>query len=139
MKFYSILLPTKDPSLYPTSSTSKVLLLIYVSTSPQTIVWKKIGRWKKPIKLWNNISKFTITTSRVTGLNFFCLWNLLSTILLVLLLISSCFFINKRYYPNIIVHLKHNIVFSYICNFAVNLNKLQSVLKSKISTAQQYY
>jgi len=51
----------------------------------------------------------------------------------------SPFFVNKRYYPNITIYPKYDIAFSWACNFAINLNKLQSILKTKISTAQQYY
>ena len=49
------------------------------------------------------------------------------------------FFANKGYYPNITVHPEHNIASFRACNFAIDLNKLQSTLKAKISVAQQYY
>jgi len=42
---------------------------------------------------------------------------------------------NKEYHLNITVHFKHNIAFSWVYNFAVDLNKLQSTLKAKISMA----
>jgi len=48
----------------------------------------------------------------------------------------SPFFANKGYHPNITVHPKRNIAFSQACNFAVNLNELQSTLKAEISMAQ---
>jgi len=51
----------------------------------------------------------------------------------------SPFFTNKRYHPNITVHLKHDIVSSQAHDFAVDLNELQSILKAEISTAQQCY
>ena len=51
----------------------------------------------------------------------------------------SPFFANKEYHPNITVHPKRDIASSRACNFAVDLNKLQSTLKFEISTAQQYY
>ncbi len=51
----------------------------------------------------------------------------------------SLFFTNKRYYPNITVHPKHNIASSWACDFAVDLNELQSILKAEISMAQQCY
>ena len=35
--------------------------------------------------------------------------------------------------------IKCNIAFSQVCDFAVDLNKLQSTLKAEISTAQQCY
>ena len=38
----------------------------------------------------------------------------------------SPFFTNKGYYPNITVHPKHDIASSWACNFAIDLNKLQS-------------
>ena len=49
------------------------------------------------------------------------------------------FFANKRYYPNITVHLKHNIAFFQAYNFAIDLNELQSTLKAEISMVQQRY
>jgi len=51
----------------------------------------------------------------------------------------SPFFANKGYHPNITVHHEHNIAFSRACNFAVDLNDLQSTLKAEISVAQQCY
>ena len=49
----------------------------------------------------------------------------------------SPFFANKGYYPNITVHPKHDIAFSWACDFAIDLNELQSTLKAEISAAQQ--
>jgi len=51
----------------------------------------------------------------------------------------SPFFANKRYYPNITVHPKCNIAFSWARDFAVDLDELQSTLKAEISVAQQHY
>ena len=51
----------------------------------------------------------------------------------------SPFFANKGYYPNITVHPEHNIASSRACDFAVDLNELQSTLKAEISAAQQRY
>ena len=51
----------------------------------------------------------------------------------------SPFFTNKEYYLNITVHSKYNIVSFQACDFALDLNELQSILKAEISTAQQYY
>ena len=48
----------------------------------------------------------------------------------------SSFFANKGYYPNITVHPKCNIASSKACNFAVDLNELQSTLKAEISAVQ---
>ena len=48
----------------------------------------------------------------------------------------SPFFTNERYYPNITIHPEHNIASSQAHDFAVDLNKLQSILKAKISAAQ---
>ena len=45
------------------------------------------------------------------------------------------FFANKRYYPNITVYPKYNIASSWACNFAIDLDELQSTLKAKISAA----
>ena len=43
------------------------------------------------------------------------------------------FFANKEYYPNITVYPKHDIVSSQACDFTVDFNKLQSILKAEIS------
>ena len=51
----------------------------------------------------------------------------------------SPFFANKRYHPNITVHPEHNIAFSQVCDFAIDLDELQSILKAEISMAQQHY
>jgi len=51
----------------------------------------------------------------------------------------SPFFANKRYHPNITVHPEHNITSSQACDFAIDLNELQSTLKVEISAAQQCY
>ena len=51
----------------------------------------------------------------------------------------SPFFANKGYHLNITVHPKRDIASSWACNFAVDLNKLQSTLKAEISVAQQHY
>jgi len=49
------------------------------------------------------------------------------------------FFTNKEYHLNITVHPKCNIASSRAHDFAVDLNELQSILKAKISAAQQHY
>jgi len=51
----------------------------------------------------------------------------------------SPFFANKEYHLNITIHPEHNITSFQACNFAVDLNELQSTLKAKISIAQQCY
>ena len=51
----------------------------------------------------------------------------------------SLFFANKGYYPNITVHPECNIASSQACNFAIDLDELQSTIKSEISMVQQYY
>ena len=51
----------------------------------------------------------------------------------------SSFFTNKEYHPNITVHHEHNITFFRACDFAIDLDKLQSTLKAEISMGQQYY
>jgi len=48
----------------------------------------------------------------------------------------SLFFANKRYHLNISVYPECNIYSFQACNFAVDLNKLQSTLKAKITIAQ---
>jgi len=47
----------------------------------------------------------------------------------------SPFFTNKGYHPNIIVHPEHNIASSRARDFAIDLNELQSTLKTEISVA----
>ena len=47
----------------------------------------------------------------------------------------SPFFANKEYHLNITIHPKHNITSFQACNFAVDLNELQSTLKAKIFIA----
>ena len=49
------------------------------------------------------------------------------------------FFANKEYHLNITVHPKCDIASSQACNFAVDLDELQSTLKAEISVAQQHY
>ena len=51
----------------------------------------------------------------------------------------SPFFANKGYHLNITVHPKRNIASSRACNFTIDLNELQSTLKTEISAAQQPY
>jgi len=51
----------------------------------------------------------------------------------------SPFFANKGYHLNITVHPKCDIASSRARNFAVDLDELQSTLKTEISTAQQHY
>jgi len=49
------------------------------------------------------------------------------------------FFAIKGYHPNITVHPKHDIASSRTCDFAIDLDELQSTLKAEISVAQQHY
>jgi len=51
----------------------------------------------------------------------------------------SPFFTNKGYHPNITVHPKRDIASSWACDFAIDLDELQSTLKAEISMAQQRY
>jgi len=51
----------------------------------------------------------------------------------------SLFFANKEYHPNITVHPERDIASSRACDFAVDLDELQSTLKTEISAAQQRY
>ena len=51
----------------------------------------------------------------------------------------SPFFANKEYYLNTTIHPECNIASFQACDFAVDLNELQSTLKAEISTAQQCY
>ena len=51
----------------------------------------------------------------------------------------SPFFTNKGYHLNITVHPERNIASFRACNFAIDLDELQSTLKAEISAAQQCY
>jgi len=51
----------------------------------------------------------------------------------------SPFFANKGYHPNITVHPECNIASSRAHNFTIDLDELQSTLKTEISVAQQCY
>jgi len=51
----------------------------------------------------------------------------------------SPFFANKGYHPNITVHPKCDIASFQAYDFAIDLDELQSILKAKISMAQQHY
>ena len=51
----------------------------------------------------------------------------------------SPFFANKGYHSNITIYYKHNIASSWVHNFTIDLDKLQSILKAEISAAQQHY
>ena len=51
----------------------------------------------------------------------------------------SPFFANKRYYLDITVHSECNITSFWACDFAIDLNELQSTFKAKISMVQQHY
>ena len=48
----------------------------------------------------------------------------------------SPFFANKRYHPNITVYPECDIASSRACDFAIDLDELQSTLKAEISAAQ---
>jgi len=47
----------------------------------------------------------------------------------------SSFFVNKRYHLNITVYSEHNITSFWACDFAVDLDELQSILKAEIFIA----
>ena len=49
------------------------------------------------------------------------------------------FFANEKYHLNITVHPEHDIAFSWAYDFTIDLDELQSILKAKISAAQQRY
>jgi len=48
------------------------------------------------------------------------------------------FFANKEYYLNITVHPECDIASFWACNFAIDLDELQSILKAEILVAQQH-
>jgi len=51
----------------------------------------------------------------------------------------SLLFANKSYCLSILVYHEYNITFSQACNFTIDLNELQSILKTEITVTQQYY
>ena len=51
----------------------------------------------------------------------------------------SLFFANKRYHPNITVHPECDITSSWAYDFTIDLDELQSILKTEISVVQQHY
>jgi len=51
----------------------------------------------------------------------------------------SPFFANKGYHPNITVHPERDITSFQACDFAIDLDELQSTLKAEISVVQQRY
>jgi len=48
----------------------------------------------------------------------------------------SPFFANKGYHPNISIHSECNIASFQACDFAIDLNELQCILKAKITVTQ---
>jgi len=51
----------------------------------------------------------------------------------------SPFFANKGYHPNLMVYPEQDIAFSRTCDFIVDLDKLQGILKEEIAKAQRQY
>ena len=51
----------------------------------------------------------------------------------------SLFFANKGYHPNLSVYPEQDITSSRACNFIIDLDELQGMLKEKIAKAQQQY
>jgi len=46
------------------------------------------------------------------------------------------FFTNKGYYPNLSIYPEWDLTSSYACDFIIDLDKLQDILKEKIAKAQ---
>ena len=51
----------------------------------------------------------------------------------------SPFFANKGYHPNLSVYPEQDIASSHACDFVLNLDKLQDMLKEEIAKAQRQY
>jgi len=51
----------------------------------------------------------------------------------------SPFFTNKGYHPNLSVYPEQDIASSYACDFVLNLDELQDMLKEEIAKAQRQY
>ena len=51
----------------------------------------------------------------------------------------SPFFANKGYHPNLSVYPEWDIASSHACNFIIDLDKLQGILKEEITKVQQQY
>jgi len=46
------------------------------------------------------------------------------------------FFANKGYYPNLSIYPEWDLTFSHACDFIIDLDKLQGILKEKIAKVQ---
>jgi len=51
----------------------------------------------------------------------------------------SLFFTNKGYHPNLSIYPEWDIASSCACDFIIDLDKLQGMLKKEITKAQQQY
>uniref|UniRef100_A0A0W0FYS4 Reverse transcriptase RNase H-like domain-containing protein n=1 Tax=Moniliophthora roreri TaxID=221103 RepID=A0A0W0FYS4_MONRR len=51
----------------------------------------------------------------------------------------SPFFTNKRYHPNITVHLEYHLASQKACNYVSNLNNVHQFLRDEIKAAQEAY
>jgi len=51
----------------------------------------------------------------------------------------SSFFANKEYHLNLSVYPEQDIASSHTCDFILNLDKLQNMLKEEIAKAQRQY
>jgi len=51
----------------------------------------------------------------------------------------SPFFANKEYHPNLSVYPEQDIAFFCACDFVLNLDELQDILKEEIAKAQRQY
>ncbi len=85
------------------------------------------------IRLLSNTSIYIVITSKTTGLNSYLLQSFAYNNAPSTTNDVSPFFTNKRYYPNITIHSECNIASSQACDFAVDLDKLQNILKAEIS------
>jgi len=51
----------------------------------------------------------------------------------------SSFFINEGYHPNLSIYPEQDIASAHACDFIIDLNELQGMLKEEIAKAQQQY
>lgn len=111
-------------------------LQICVSTSSLVIILKEISKQNIPTRSWSNISKYIVTTNKTIGLS--CQQSLYTTMLSVssiLLPVSSYSLpvkVTIQTFQYILIIIQPSLKFVTVCDFAINLDELQSTLNNNI-------